>query len=335
VRHLRAHPGRRRCGSASCACSASPIDQLKEQKRMTTPVPRDTHEVIMDDGALIHIRRYGRTAAPRLYISHGNGFAIDGYRSFWQGFLERFEVLVFDMRNHGQNARSDPDHHTYAQMARDLDRIHRDMTATLGPAVSVGIFHSMSGRAAMKQAIEIGWCWDALVLFDPPNVPPPDHPLYEPMCIFERRLEDWARSRRERFHDPAELAGEYAATRAHGGWFEGAHEQMARAVLRRDAAADEWYLVCPPALEARIYRAALDLDLWPKAAEYGGPVKLIGADPARKGGPPTAQANFALHREGGYDYAAIPGTGHLLQVEKPVECAAAVVDFLGGLGITG
>jgi hypothetical protein len=40
----------------------------------------------------------------------------------------------------------------------------------------------------MKHAIEVGWRWDALVLFDPPNVPPADHPLYPTMEAFERRL---------------------------------------------------------------------------------------------------------------------------------------------------
>ena len=51
----------------------------------------------------------------------------------------------------------------------------------------------MSARTAMKHAIEIGWRWGALVLFDPPNVPPPWHPLYVAMEIFENRLTEWAR----------------------------------------------------------------------------------------------------------------------------------------------
>ena len=51
----------------------------------------------------------------------------------------------------------------------------------------------MSARTAMKHAIEIGWRWDALMLFDPPNVPPVDHPHYEAMRVFENKLTDWAR----------------------------------------------------------------------------------------------------------------------------------------------
>ena len=44
----------------------------------------------------------------------------------------------------------------------------------------------------MKHAIEIGWRWDALVLFDPPDVPPHGHPLYAAMEVFENKLTEWA-----------------------------------------------------------------------------------------------------------------------------------------------
>ena len=70
-----------------------------------------------------------------------------------------------------------------------------------------------------------------------------------------------------------------------------------------------------------------------RAAEFGGPVKLIGADPNLKGGPATALTNQALGLENGYDYDFVPGTGHLLQIEKPAECARLVEEFLAKCGI--
>jgi len=65
----------------------------------------------------------------------------------------------------------------------------------LGKRKSVGIFHSMSGRTAMKHALEAGFRWDALVLFDPPNMPPSSHPLFPMMQTFEGRLIEFARNR--------------------------------------------------------------------------------------------------------------------------------------------
>jgi pimeloyl-ACP methyl ester carboxylesterase len=296
--------------------------------------PDEVLDLVMGDGATIRVRRYVRAGTARLLISNGNGFAVDGYYPFWGPLTERFEVVVFDVRNHGQNplASSGRDGHTYAQMTLDLERIVRAITAHFGPRTSVGVFHSMSARTAMKHAIEIGFPWAALMLFDPPNVPPPGHRSYETMDVFERRLADWAMRRQDHFADPSELARQYAETRAHRTWVAGAHELMARAVLRLDEGGAGWVLACPRELEASIYLQAMTLNLWPPAEAYGGPVKLIGADPEARGAP--AFANRTLAEDFGYVYEAIEGTGHLLQIEKPEECRAAMLRFLDDLGIT-
>jgi len=288
----------------------------------------------MDDGVAIRVRQHGNPNGVRLFVSHGNGFAVDGYLPFWGPLQERFELVVFDIRNHGQNPRSGGDGHTYLQFSRDLERIYQGVSERLGTKTSVGVFHSMSARTAMKHALEIGWRWDALVLFDPPNVPPVDHWHYEAMRVLEKRLVDWALDRTPRFKDPADLGRDYAESRGHSRWVEGSHALMAEAVLRKDEADGDWALVCQRELEAAIYLEALTLDLWPRADAFGGPVKLVGADPAMKGAPPIGRANQALHEENGWLYEAIPETGHLLQLEKPEACIAALTGFLDEIGVT-
>jgi hypothetical protein len=57
---------------------------------------------------------------------------------------------------------------------------------------------------------------------------------------------------------------------------------MARSVLRKYPDGDGFVLVCAPENEAAIYEQAMTLNLWPMAKEFGGPVKLIGADPTAK-----------------------------------------------------
>jgi pimeloyl-ACP methyl ester carboxylesterase len=300
---------------------------------LTVPTPSETVDVVLEDGAVVRIRRYGNPAGVRLTVTHGNGFAADAYLPFWQLFADRCDVLVFDFRNHGQSTPVEPANHTYAQLARDLERIRHAIDAHFGEKPTCGIFHSMSARTAMKHAIEIGWRWDALVLFDPPNVPPPDHPRYQAMEVFEKRLTQWALARRRRFAAVEELAEEYRLSRATRGWVPGAHELMARSVLRPSPDGDGWTLVCAPENEAAIYAEALTLNLWPRAEAFGGPVKLIGADPGMPGTPATAAANQALGLENGYDYDFVPGTGHLMQIEKPAECARLVEEFLGKCGL--
>jgi pimeloyl-ACP methyl ester carboxylesterase len=268
-----------------------------------------------------------------LLLSHGNGFATDAYFPYWRHFLAQFDLMVFDFRNHGQNVPVVPPHHTYEQLTQDLERVIQAVKTEFGDRPTAGIFHSMSGRTAMKHALEIGWGWEALVLVDPPNMPPPDHPAFPPMAAFEKRLTAWARSRRRHFASVAELTEEYQQSRATARWVEGAHELMARSVLRQNPNGGGYELVCAPENEAAIYAQAMTLNLWPNADDFDGPVKLIGCDPQVKGGPAIAAANFALGREGGYDYTFVAHTGHLLQIEKPQDCVAVTMDFLGDCGL--
>jgi len=295
--------------------------------------PSMTFDVALKDGARIRMRRHGNPHGVRLLLTHGNGFAADAYYPYWQHLLPRFDLLVFDFRNHGQNVPVEPSNHNYAQLSDDLERVVQDVKSRLGEKPTAGLFHSMSARTAMKHAIEIGWCWAALVLFDPPNVPPPGHPLYAAMEIFENRLTEWARNRRRRFASIEELAEEYRQSRATARWVSGAHELMARSVLRKSPEGDGYELVCDPENEATIYAQAMTLNLWPHASEFGGPVKLIGCDPNLKGSAATGPANQALGIEGGYDYSFVAGTGHLLQIEKPEECVRLTLEFLAGCGL--
>jgi pimeloyl-ACP methyl ester carboxylesterase len=297
------------------------------------PTPSLTFDVALEDGAKIRMRRHGNPDGVRLLVTHGNGFAADAYYPYWRHLLSKFDVLVFDFRNHGQNVPVEPSNHTYEQLARDLERAVQAVRARLGPKKTAGIFHSMSARSAMKHAIEIGWRWEALMLFDPPNVPPPGHPQYAPMEVFENRLTAWAKGRRRRFASVEELEQEYKQSRATERWVKGEHELMARSVLRQAPDGQGYELVCAPENEAAIYAQALTLNLWPKASEFGGPVKLVGCDPNFKGAPATGPANQALGLEGGYDYSFVAGTGHLLQIEQPEECIRLTLEFLGEHGL--
>ena len=297
------------------------------------PVASMSFDVALDDGAKIRIRRHGNPDGVRLLISHGNGFAADAYYPYWQHLLQKFDLLLFDFRNHGQNVPVVPPQHSYEQFSRDLDRVLQTVKSRLGEQPTVGIFHSMSARTAMKHAIETGWRWDALILFDPPNVPPPGHPTYAAMEAFEKRLTEWAHQRRRCFAVVEELACEYRRSRATARWVEGAHELMARSVLCKRGDSDDYELVCDPDNEAAIYAQAMTLNLWPRAREFNGPVKLIGCDPSMKGGPATGPANQALAREGGFDYSFVEGTGHLLQIEKPQECMRLTLEFLARCGL--
>ena len=52
---------------------------------------------------------------------------------------------------------------------------------------------AVQGLRIVRIAIERGQRFDALVLFDPPNVPAPGHPVHATMVAYEHKLADWAR----------------------------------------------------------------------------------------------------------------------------------------------
>ena len=63
------------------------------EKVWEIPEPLSVHEVNMEDGAVIFLRRHGNPAGPRLVLSHGNGLAIDLYYPFWSLLLRRIRAL--------------------------------------------------------------------------------------------------------------------------------------------------------------------------------------------------------------------------------------------------
>jgi pimeloyl-ACP methyl ester carboxylesterase len=296
------------------------------------PEPAEVIDLEMTDGAVIHVRRHGKAGATRLFISHGNGFAADAYFPFWGDLAGDYDLFVFDVRNHGWNARTHVNGHRYQQIAQDLETIHRGVDSHLGAGKSVGVFHSMTARAAMKQATEVGWHWDAIALFDPPNMPTKDHWFYPKMQGFEHRLIEFALNRPERFESPAAYAEHLAATPVPTRWVEGALDLMSRCLLKQDAAAGDWVLSCRREYEAAIYMEALTMDLWPHNDQFDGPLIVIAADPELKG-PPTGLVNKVLCEENNIPIAFVTGTDHMLQVEDPEACRRELLSFLGANGL--
>jgi len=300
---------------------------------IAVPQPHSRIEVASDDGAVLRVRRHGNPRAQvRLFVSHGNGFAIDGYVDFWSRFLADFDVVAFDMRSHGENPRGDAAHHDYAHMVADVDAVGRAARAEFGAKPAAGLFHSMSAQSALLQTMQGAPHFDALLLFDPPNVPAPDHPAYQAMVGYEHKLADWARDRRDHFDDPEQLAADYAGTRTGRRWATGTSRLMARSVLRR-ADGGGWALACPRELEASMYLQGIPLGLWPQQKDVPVPVTLIGADPDGAYPAATGLSNRALAEEGGFDYRAVPGTSHLLQLEEPAACADAALQVLAQRGL--
>ena len=160
-------------------------------------------DLAMEDGAIIRVRRHGNADGPRLVLSHGNGFAIDGYLPFWGRLADDYDLVLFDQRNHGHNPRHDVSHHDLIHFVSDTIEVRAGIDAALGDKPAVGMFHSISAIAALWDAFDNGMRWDALFLFDPPLFPTPGDELYGVANQFEADMSAWAARRPARFADPA------------------------------------------------------------------------------------------------------------------------------------
>lgn len=288
------------------------------------PAPNRIVDLTMEDGAVIRLRQHGNPAGPRLALSHGNGLAIDGYFSFWKLLLERYELILFDFRNHGQNPVASLEHHNWRQFTSDLERIFHASQEHFGAKRTAGVFHSLSAVSSAMHTQRMGKRWDPLVLFDPPFFPRDGHPLHALQLGNEDDIAARAERRTPAYSDPMDLAKQFS--RYLRGWQPEAYEQMARATLRHDETTGKWVLACPREYEAHIFRSNRDTNIWTQLAHMPTPVKLICADPA--GGDPPALIGKALAEDISLDYDFIPRTTHFLQIERPAECVHATEVFL-------
>ena len=294
------------------------------------PEPHDAADITLDDGALIRLRRHGNRTGPRVVLSHGNGFAIDGYFPFWRLLLDDFEVVVFDQRNHGRNPRHSEAHHTYQQIARDAAPIRAAIDKHFGAMPSAGIFHSLSAVANVHGDGEHGVRWDALVLVDP-ALNAPGGKAREAGNRFEHVLAKWARARPEHFSDPSELAAQFRASRAASLWLPEAAELMAGSVTR-PAAEGGYELCCPGEWEARVYLHNIEMGTWTLLPRLKSPHLFLLADPELPGATPACNIALQAAAEFGLNHATVPGTSHMLQVERPDLCLASIRQFFAKAG---
>jgi len=296
--------------------------------KFTPPDPHQAFDLTMRDGAVIRVRQHGNPRGPRIALCHGNGLASDAYYPFWQYLEARFELVVFDVRNHGHNPRHDAKGHCWANFAGDQREIHAGIEGVLGEKPALAAFHSLSAIAALRLAVDGAAPWSALLLFDPPISPPKDHRLYpahrDDMVIMTRR----SQRRPERYRSVGMFEFQLRAGRGFQRWVEGAHRLVAETTWRFDDEAGDWALACPRELEAKVFDTNMDASIWPRVGDIGMPIKLVGADPELDGATQPAASCRALAREFGLAYECVAETSHFLQIEQPERCARILEEFL-------
>ncbi len=95
-----------------------------------------------------------------MFILHGLFGSSDNWVTFGKQLADHYQVIIPDMRNHGQSPHSD--HWEYSYMAEDI----KHLATSLGFDTIEIIGHSMGGKTAITFADEYGAMVDKLVVVD-------------------------------------------------------------------------------------------------------------------------------------------------------------------------
>ncbi|MBB3064279.1 alpha/beta fold hydrolase [Limibacillus halophilus] len=285
----------------------------------------ETFTATMDDGAGITVRRWGKVRAERFIISHGNGLAVDAFKDFGLDLSRDFEVVAFDMRNHGSNATRIGNEDNWARFIKDFPQILAAIDSEFGVKPTHGAFHSLSSLTCLYSQAEIRYPWRSLTLFEPPATPPADSGLQEVMLSYHVELANRTRARRQIFDNPEQLAASMRRSPAFARISDDSILRLARATLRADGAT--WRLACPAEFEAATYEIASNIARWPGLARIDVPVRIVLGEREDHSSPILVEIGELLAKTFGFDSQVLPGTTHFMQLEKPAHCAELARNF--------
>ncbi|KJS43097.1 MAG: hypothetical protein VR71_11550 [Roseovarius sp. BRH_c41] len=285
--------------------------------------------VHLSDGARITLRRWGGAKPLRIVISHGNGLAIDGFTAFGRELMNHFEVVAFDMRNHGQSGPGEVLDDPWPRYLTDIPEIFDAIQNSFGQKPTHGAFHSLSSASTiMAQGLDPR-PWKTLTLYEPP-VPPVNNPiLLDAFQSLHATLSARTRSRRRRFADPARLIASLERSQTFGGIPAPQLNRLAEAMLiRTDADPNApWDLVCAPEMEANTFDTRRACDFYEGIARVQTPVQVVVGTTLGHDMPILIKTAELLAATFGFKVTCVEGGGHLMQLQRPNRSAEHAVRF--------
>ena len=286
------------------------------------PGPQSTLDVPVDDDTVITLRRHGNPDGPRLVLSHGNGLAIDLYYPFWSLLADEFDLIVYDLRNHGWNSVSTIENHNIPTLVSDHDLIMEAMDRQYGHKPRVGVFHSVSGLISLLSPTK-GSGFEARILFDPPLCKPGRS--YFDFEEATARVVAMTRRRAHKFETRESFSDLLGFLPPFERLVPGVHDLFSTTTLRESPLEEGFELRCPREYEAQMIDYA---GIYAVLIDFGTmkcPTKVIGADPTL---PYSYLPTLDLSDIMTVDYDFLPEATHFLQLEEPEQCIEAMRGFL-------
>ena len=298
---------------------------MTEATMLTIPEPLATCDVRLDENTVTTVRRHGNPSGPRLVLTHGNGLAADLYYPFWSLLADDFDLMIYDLRNHGWNEVGVQRDHNIPTLIFDHDIILDAIVREYGEKTTIGVFHSLSTLVAL---LSFNDAYSALILFDPPLCKPAASELE--FIEAAERTAAMTRRRTERFTSRQQYAEVLAIVPGFARVVPGVRDLMARSTLRESTDGKGYELRCPRDYEAQIAEYGRSFSPLLDLSTLICPTKVIGADPTL---PYAYLPTFDLSHASAVDYDFVPQASHFLQLEQPAQCAAMVREYVTNLDV--
>jgi pimeloyl-ACP methyl ester carboxylesterase len=277
-------------------------------------------------GGRLYYLDWGGSGRPAHFL-HGNGFCAGTYAPFLRQLADDLHIVASDVRGHGGSAefRFDAPIRHWEIFARDLGAV---VERTLDPPV-IGMGHSLGAVTTLIAAAAAPHLFSALVLIDPVLLPLRLLWGLRLLRLFgmQGRVPRaiLARRRRRVFKGKAEALRLFLAGR---GIFKRWSPEFVEAylecgLLEKDERTA--VLKCDPEIEAQIFES-VPVDIWNYFGKITCPVLALRGELSDVFLPAAAERLKKCFP--GVEVAVISGTGHFPPMEKPLECAELIRDFL-------
>lgn len=293
---------------------------------MSVEARREPREGYLElPGGRLHYLDWGGNG-PQAHFLHGNGFCAGTYTPFIQHLVPDLRIIASDVRGHGgsdfvgiEPVRS------WKIFAEDLKAV---VAATARPPI-IGMGHSLGAVATCIAAAVFPDLFRAIVLVDPVFLVPRRLAMIGLMRVLglAGRLPRAraARRRRKSFRSKAEALKLFMSGR---GIFKTWSPEFVEAYLEcglLEKEPDSTVLTCDPELEAQIFES-IPITVWRYVRRLRCPVLAIHGEQSDVF---LAEAADRLQRVAGdAEVVTMAGTGHFPTMEKPSECAQAILEFL-------
>ena len=216
---------------------------------------------------------------PLALFAHANGFCAAPFEPIARALRTRYRVFGYDARGHGDSSTPPPpEPYEWEEFVRDLIAVARALTAELGVArVALGLGHSFGGTCTLAAAARHPELFARVAVLDPVISPPVGEREGYYAGLGEHPLAEIARKRTEVFDSREAIQRKWSERGTFGDWDPRALD-LYLAHGFRDRADGTVELKCPGSVEAAVYEAGPNFDLFAEIAALRTPSTYYWAE---------------------------------------------------------